>query len=104
MVKVTVVDCRISVDRPTIDIARGNHDIEIHWDIVSGGYTFPSDGIWIKDDVSPPQFSNPMRLTPTKFKWNDRNTAARMFHYGVKVMKDGTACTPPLDPIINNQG
>ena len=103
LAKVTVVDCRISVDPPTIDIAKGNRDVEIHWDIVSSGYTFPGDGIGIKDDVSPPQFSAPMRLTPTKFKWNDRNTVARMFHYGVKVMKDGTAC-PPLDPIINNQG
>ena len=103
LAKVSVVDCRISVDPPKIDIAKGNHDIEIHWDIVSGGYAFPRDGIGIKDDATPPEFSNPTLLTPTKFKVNDKNSFARQYHYGVKVMKDGTAC-PPLDPTIDNQG
>ncbi|MDQ2916778.1 MAG: hypothetical protein M3R40_06410 [Pseudomonadota bacterium] len=101
-VVVTVTECQISLVPPDIDVYGHGH--EIHWDIATAGYTFPKDGIWIKDDDPKHEFDDPRRVAnDTKFIWNDKNSFAQTYRYGVKVMKGATACAP-LDPGIINHG
>jgi hypothetical protein len=105
-VAVTVRDCTIRVDPPTITIS-GNRDVEIFWDIVrSPGVTFaPQDAVFFKPDSierARLQFSRPqLQKENTRFRWLDANNAKGEFNYGVRVVQDGKAC-PPLDPIIIN--
>ena len=100
-VVVTVTDCTISLMPSDIDVF--GHNVQIHWDISSSGYTFPADGIVIKDSYPQGEFSDPRSPNPTKFIWNDKNSFAKTYAYGVKVMRGSTAC-PPLDPGIINHG
>jgi hypothetical protein len=101
-VVVTVTDCQISLAPPDIDVYGANH--EIHWDIATAGYTFPVDGVWIKDDDPTHEFTDPKRVEhDTKFIWHDKNSFEHTYKYGVKVMKGGMACAP-LDPGIINHG
>jgi hypothetical protein len=101
---VTVTDCRVSVDPDSIQVmGRGR---ELHWDIdpASTGYTFPANGIFVKDYDPTREFSDPRRANQnTKFMLNDRNGFARDYAYGINVMKGSTAC-PTYDPWIINQG
>jgi hypothetical protein len=103
MVTVKVADCRISVDPETLTVRNPNR--EIHWDIdhdsAGAGYTFADTGVWIKDYDPKREFSDPRRLTPTKFKWHDKNSFPGTYKYGVRVMK-GPATCPDLDPFIVN--
>jgi hypothetical protein len=100
---VSVDNCTISVAPDTLPIARNNANVQIHWDIdnasAQAGYTFAANGITINNN--PPQFHDPQRLTPRKFKWKDNNTDNVKYKYAVNIEKGTTAC-PPKDPFIHN--
>jgi hypothetical protein len=100
-VAVTVTGCTISADPPDLEIL--SHRVEIHWDIVSPGYTFPEDGIVIRDDQKN-EFTDPRRAEQNrKFIWNDKNSFEKTYKYSIKVMNGAAACAP-LDPGIINRG
>jgi hypothetical protein len=103
MVTVKVADCVIKVEPETLEVKGPNR--ELHWDIdreaAQAGYTFADVGVWIKDYDAKREFTDPRRLTPTKFKWHDKNSFPGIYKYGVRVMK-GSATCPDLDPFIVN--
>lgn len=98
-VQITVTgDCRFSTPNPDpIRIAPGRRDI--HWDLVaSGNYKFTQGGIAIPTGAG--VFSDPRRLTDTKYKWTDDNRKKQEYKYDIEVT-DGTR-TCRHDPIIAN--
>ena len=101
-VAVHVNECAISVDPDALPVDAKN--VEIHWDIESPGYTFPADGIRLKEDDPSQEFSH-LIATPNgrRFMANDKNSSKKTWLYGVKVMKGGVGC-PALDPSIVNNG
>jgi hypothetical protein len=87
---------------PAAPIKRGNANPRIEWAIVTGGFTFASNGIDFRGDS---QFHDPQALGSTKFQWFDTNSeTTRTYHkYTINLLHDGVAC-PALDPgIINGQ-
>jgi hypothetical protein len=82
-----------------IVIAGGSHVIQ--WELVTPGYTFPADGIALKDGANP-EFSNGHPANQGRFyQLNDRNSRVGDHHYTIRV--DGAPPVPPLDPTIRNQ-
>ncbi len=98
-VQVTVTGvCQFSLVKPDpIHIARGRRDI--HWDLVaSGRYKFTPNGITINNGA--PVFTNPQRLTDTKYKWTDDNQKQQDYKYNIEVTDGERVCRH--DPIIAN--
>ena len=114
MIKVSVTgDCRnpanISVQPDTIGIAKNNHGPEIHWDIQTSGYTFPSlqTAVVFNTAPLPPagEFT-PVNLASnnTKLIMKDRNSATstpQRYKYTLNLVSNGVACAPK-DPFIVN--
>ena len=103
-VKITVSECRVTtVDPEYIEIIKKN--VNIHWDIVSGDFTFPEQGgIVIKDYDPEREFTDPSRPNPKKVILKDKNSFAKYFPYGVQVLnRDGVKC-PLHDPGVINHG
>jgi len=85
---------------PAAPIKKGNANPRIEWGIVTGGFTFASNGIDFHGDS---QFHDPQPLGSTKFQWFDTNSDSAYHKYTINLLHDGVAC-PPLDPgIINGQ-
>ena len=79
-------------------IGRGSH--EIHWDIASTGYEFTANGITFKKPAGS-VFTSAQKLTGTKYKWHDNNTAPGRYDYNIEVMSaSGSVCR--CDPTIVN--
>ena len=97
--KVTVNDCTITVNPDPITI--GARNVELHWDIVSSGYTFTASGIVINEDPRNEFSGGHLAQQDTKFILNDKNSFPRTYKYTVNVKRDTTTC-PPLDPSIAN--
>jgi hypothetical protein len=114
MIKVSVTgDCHspanISVHPDTIGIAKNNHGPEIHWDIQTSGYTFPSlqTAVVFNTPPLPPtgEFT-PVNLASnnTKLIMKDRNSPTstpQTYKYTLNLVFNGAACTPK-DPFIVN--
>jgi len=102
-VKIAVTNCTVTVTPEFIEITKKN--VNIHWDIESGDYTFPErGGIVIKDYDPEREFTDPSRPTPKKWILKDKNTFAKYFPYGVQVVdRNGAAC-PLHDPGVINHG
>jgi len=97
--KVTVNDCNITVDPEPITITARN--VELHWDIVSSGYTFTASGIVINQDPQNEFSGGHLAERDTKFILNDKNSFPRTYKYTVNVKRGSTTCAP-LDPSIAN--
>ncbi len=98
-VKVTVVDCNISLDPDPIGISAKN--VEIHWDIVGANATFAQNGIVIKDDLRGEFGNGHLAERDMKFIVHDKNTFPKTYKYLVNVKQGSTVCRP-LDPSIAN--
>ena len=105
-ITVSVASCQVSVDLDPMDVARGNHDVNMVWklDLWSRmtGYAFDDPAIVVKTPPPPP---NEFRITPGMYTVtvHNRNSANKTYTYAVKVKRWGTACNPS-DPTIINQG
>ena len=100
-IDVTVDNCRITVADP-INVYDGAK--EIHWDIKTDNYSFPADGIFIKNDPGG-QADDLRRLNDKTFKLHDKNSSDQTkIDYGIKVLHNNVPCSPPLDPGIINHG
>jgi hypothetical protein len=90
--------CRASVDSETVQVSRGNSP-NITWQMISAGYTFPSNGIVFASGAS--QFSEcHVEANGRRFTCKDRNTEAGKFKYTVNI--SGSPAVPPLDPWVVN--
>lgn len=90
--------CKASVDSETVQVSRGNSP-NITWQMISAGYTFPSNGIVFASGAS--QFVDcRVEANGRKFSCKDRNTERGKFKYTVNV--SGSPAVPPLDPFIAN--
>jgi hypothetical protein len=79
-------------------IGRGAH--EIHWDIASTGYEFTANGITFKKPAGG-VFTNPQKLTGTKYRWHDNNSGAGSYDYNIELKSaSGSICR--YDPTIVN--
>lgn len=91
--------CTASVDSDTVQVSRGNSP-NITWQLISAGYTFPSNGIVFSSGSS--QFSEcHVEANGRRFSCRDRNTEPGKFKYTVNI--SGSPAVPPLDPWIENQ-
>ena len=103
-VEVTVVDCVVWVQPPTLDVPQPRGGKNIHWDIVSNDYVFAANGIVI--DKPDAEFDLPDLSHPgKKFIWHDKHTKKGEYKYSVNVIKTGVnprAC-PTHDPLISNE-
>jgi hypothetical protein len=102
LVAVQVSACRVTVDPDWLGIARGNHDVEIVWEIRnSPGVTFSRDEpVFFKSkELASKAFTNPKGEGGTRYSWHHVSTGPAVYHYGVRVVDNGRAC-PPLDPSI----
>ena len=101
-VAVTITDCGtkggVAVNPDPISVPGANN---IEWDIATPGYSFPQNGIEIKDFYG--QFGSP-QLNPTgsKITIHNKNTNKVPVYYAVNVMRGATPCVP-LDPWIYNE-
>ena len=101
--------CNFQVMPPTVGVARGNHNVPIHWTIdpsSAGGARFaPTRGIVFKLASSAVEFDGERRVSDTHYMWNDKNPTlhppARPHPYGINVVQDGRPC-PTFDPTIVN--
>jgi hypothetical protein len=90
--------CRASVDSETVQVSRGNSP-NITWQMISAGYTFPSNGIVFASGAS--QFIDcHVEANGRRFSCKDRNTEPGKFKYTVNI--SGSPTVPPLDPFIAN--
>jgi len=102
-VRLTITSClphgsRITANPDPAHIGRGSH--EVHFDIATTGYEFTANGITFK---KPPGgvFTEPKKLTGTKYKWHDNNNGAGTYDYNVELMSaSGGICR--YDPTIIN--
>jgi hypothetical protein len=87
-----------SVDSETVQVSRGNSP-NITWQMISSGYTFPSNGIVFASGAS--QFVDcHVEANGRRFACKDRNTESGKFKYTINV--SGSPAVPPLDPFIAN--
>jgi hypothetical protein len=87
-------------DSDPIIISGGGH--VIHWVIVTDGYTFPDEGIALKDGPNS-EIDNAHPANQGKvYQVNDKNSRAADIRYSIKV--NGSPPVPTLDPTIRNQG
>jgi hypothetical protein len=98
--QVSVVGGKIAIDQETIRFAKDKQNVKITWQLPADSkYTFPKDGIAIKDggdefpDCHPEQ--NGLR-----FACMNKHSKPGKYKYTITV--DGSPAVPPLDPIIDN--
>ena len=90
--------CKASVDSETVQVSRGNSP-KITWQLISAGYTFPSNGIVFAGGAS--EFIDcHVEANGRRFSCKDKNTERGHFKYTVNV--SGSPAVPPLDPFIAN--
>ena len=97
---VTVANNVVSVTPDPLPAGPGNN-VNLHWNLSTNGWTFPSNGIVITNPGD--QFSDSQVLNNGKqFKWKDKNTNGVKYKYTINVTNGAT--TLSLDPTIENQG
>ena len=96
---VTIANNIVSVTPDPLPAGPGNN-VNLHWNIVTDGWTFPPNGIVI---VNPgDQFSDPkVKNNGKQFKWKDKNSNDLSFKYTINVTNGTT--TQSLDPTIVNR-
>ena len=91
--------CTAFVDSETLEVPRGNSP-NITWELVSPGYTFPSNGIVIQDAGG--EFVDcHVEANGRKFACHNRHTKPGKYKYTINIT--GSPAVPPLDPWIDNQ-
>ncbi|SRR6266567_650125 len=91
--------CTASVNNETVQVSRGNSP-NITWELVSPGYTFPSNGIVIQDAGG--EFVDcHVEANGRKFACHNRHTKPGKYKYTINIT--GSPAVPPLDPWIDNQ-
>jgi hypothetical protein len=90
--------CTASVDIDTVDVPRGNSP-NITWQIISAGYTFPSNGIVIAGGEG--EFDCHVEANGRRFMCHDNHRKPGKYKYTVNL--SGSPAVPPLDPWIDNQ-
>ena len=90
--------CITSVDNETVQVSRGNSP-NITWQIISPGYTFPSNGIVIAGGGS--EFDCHVEANGRRFTCHNNHTQPGKYKYTVTVT--GSPAVPPLDPWIFNE-
>ena len=91
--------CIASVNNTTVEVTRGNSP-NITWQMISPGYTFPSNGIVIQDAGS--EFDNcHVEANGRRFACHNKHTKPGKYKYTVNVA--GSPAVPPLDPWIANE-
>ena len=95
---VSIANNVISVTPDPLPVSGNN--INIHWDISTPGWTFPSNGIVITNPGS--EFEDPeVQNNGNRFKWKDKNSSAGNYKYAINVTNGSTPLT--FDPTIINQ-
>jgi len=95
---ISITNNRISVSPDPLPVTGNN--INIHWDIDTAGWTFPSNGIVITDPGD--EFSDPeVQNNGKRFKWKDKNSSGGSYKYAINVTNGSTPLS--LDPTIINQ-
>jgi hypothetical protein len=89
--------CTASVDNDTVQVPRGNSP-NITWQIISPGYTFPSNGIVIANGGT--EFDCHVEANGRRFACHNNHTKPGKYKYTVNVT--GSPSVPPLDPWIEN--
>ena len=99
-VAVTVTNNAITVDPDSLYMGKANNQ-PIEWTIQTDNWTFPANGIVIKDPKD--QFYDGGKVTGNdkKYKWNDKNTDGNTYPYTVNLTNG--ASTLSLDPTIINE-
>lgn len=92
------VFCTASVDNQTVQVSRGNSP-NITWQMMTPGYTFPSNGIVIVNGGT--EFDCRVEANGRRFMCHDKHTRSGKYKYTVNV--SGSPAVPPLDPFIENQ-
>lgn len=90
--------CIASVDSTTVQVTRGNSP-KITWQLISPGYTFPSNGIVIANGGA--EFNCRVEANGRRFACENRHTTTGKYKYTVNLT--GSPPVPPLDPWIDNQ-
>ena len=101
-VAVAIADCKISAVPDAIGIARGNGNVEMHWDITTAGYAFSDEGIVFSDDPRR-EFQNPRRPQPTKFMLNNKHSFAKDYKYTINIKASTTCPALTVDPWVVNE-
>jgi len=104
VVTVSVADRIISAHPHTLSMKGLGHDVLIEWNLVTPGWTFPSDGIVITDGDGEFYDLHPSD-TATGFSCRNKNSNLTQYHYTITVT-DGDALVgrdPTLDPVIVNE-
>lgn len=97
-ITVQVVGGKVEVPELHAKVLRSHQTIR--WDLATAGYTFPADGIVIKNGAG--AFSS-CQVTAAGRKFicrKDKHDAKAEYKYDVKVNQGGTTL-PVLDPYIN---
>jgi hypothetical protein len=92
------VFCTAFVDSDTVEVARGNSP-NITWQMMSSGYTFPSNGIVFANAET--EFDCHVEANGRRFTCRDRHTKAGKYKYTVNIT--GSPSVAPLDPWIFNE-
>jgi len=91
--------CTAFVDSETVQVPRGNSP-NITWQLMSPGYTFPSNGIVIPDGGN--EFVDcRVEANGRRFMCHDKHTRPGKYKYTVNIT--GSPAVPPLDPFVDNQ-
>lgn len=98
-VVITVTNCQVTANPPTIEVTRQN--VEIHWDIDSAGYTFDPHGITVERDNSAEFYGGTVAEHGQKYVLHDKNSFSSTYKYDIRVLNNGAAC-PVVDPWIYN--
>jgi hypothetical protein len=90
--------CSAFVDSETLEVPRGNSP-NITWQMMSPGYTFPSNGIVFANAGN--EFDCHVEANGRRFSCHDRHTKPGKYKYTVNI--SGSPSVPPLDPWVDNQ-
>ena len=92
------VFCIASVDSETVEVSRGNSP-NITWQLISAGYTFPSNGIVFASGAG--QFECHVEANGRRFMCHNKHTKPGKYKYTINIT--GSPAVPPLDPFVDNQ-
>jgi len=111
-IKVTVANnCNtaddITVDPPTMPVPRENHQLKMHWEIVTSGFTFVTepDGITFTTPPLPPaeEFHDPNATAGgTKYNLTNANNTTETYKYNIRLLRSNGQPCPVKDPFIKN--
>ena len=91
--------CTASVNNETVQVPQGNSP-NITWQMMSPGYTFPSNGIVIANGGG--EFVNcHAEANGRRFTCHNNHTKPGKYKYTVNIA--GSPAVPPLDPFIDNE-